>query len=120
MTRYRGLTLRVLGGSAAAMGPGKAELIERIARTGSISAAARDMGMSYRRAWQLVEALNRAFRKPVVETAIGGKQGGGARVTPYGAAMAARFRVMEAKASKAIASDLRRFDANLRPRRRRR
>ena len=56
--RYRGLTLRVLGKSAAAMGPGKAELVERIGRTGSISAAAREMGMSYRRAWQLVESLN--------------------------------------------------------------
>ena len=59
MARYRGLTLRVLGKRAPAMGPGKAELIERIAETGSISAAARAMGMSYRRAWQLVEALNR-------------------------------------------------------------
>ena len=75
--RYRGLTLRVLGKSAAVMGPGKAELIERIAQTGSISAAARTMGMSYRRAWQLVEALNTAFREPVVATAIGGRRGGG-------------------------------------------
>ena len=64
MSRYRGLTLRVLGRSGAAMGPGKAELIERIAQTGSISAAAREMGMSYRRAWQLVESLNRTFREP--------------------------------------------------------
>ncbi len=76
--RYRGLTLRVLGGAAAAMGPGKAELVERIARSGSISAAAREMGMSYRRAWQLVEALNRSFRAPVIRTAIGGSRGGGA------------------------------------------
>jgi len=75
--RYRGLTLRLLGKSAAAMGPGKAELIERIAQTGSISAAAREMGMSYRRAWQLVGALNTAFRERVVETAIGGRRGGG-------------------------------------------
>ena len=66
MARYRGLTLRVLGRGSPAMGPGKAELVERIAETGSISAAARAMGMSYRRAWQLVEALNAAFDERVV------------------------------------------------------
>ena len=75
MPRYRGLTLRVLGAGAPAMGPGKAELIEHIGRTGSISAAAREMGMSYRRAWQLAESLNRTFREPVVTTAIGGARG---------------------------------------------
>src|SRR5256885_17022839 len=80
MARYPGLTLRVLGRRAAALGPGKAELIERIGETGSISAAARAMGMSYRRAWQLVEALNRDFRGPGVATAIGGARGGGARL----------------------------------------
>lgn len=91
------------------MGPGKAELVERIAETGSISAAARGLGMSYRRAWQLVEALNRDFREPVVLTAIGGKRGGGARVTPFGTAVVTAFRQMEGKASAAIAADLKRF-----------
>ena len=91
------------------MGPGKAELVERIAETGSISAAARGLGMSYRRAWQLVEALNRDFRQPVVQTAIGGQRGGGARVTAFGAELVAAFRRMERKASAAIAADLRRF-----------
>jgi molybdate transport system regulatory protein len=91
------------------MGPGKAELIERIARSCSISAAARAMGMSYRRAWQLVEALNAAFKAPVVVTAVGGERGGGARVTPYGRRLAAEFRAMEGKASAAIAADLKRF-----------
>jgi molybdate transport system regulatory protein len=115
MGRYRGLTLRVLGrGAPPAMGPGKAELIERIAETGSISAAARAMGMSYRRAWKLVEALNAAFKQPMVVTAVGGERGGGARVTPYGRRQAALFRKMEAKASAAIASDLRRFTRSLR------
>jgi len=114
MPRYPGLTLRVLGKAAAAMGPGKAELIERIGRTGSISAAARDMGMSYRRAWQLVESLNATFREPVVTTAIGGNRGGGASVTPFGERLVARFRAMEVKASAAIASDLRRYAAHLR------
>ena len=109
MARYRGLTLRVLGRGSPAMGPGKAELVERIAETGSISAAARAMGMSYRRAWQLVEALNAAFREPVVVTAVGGERGGGARVTPFGKRLVAQFRAMEDKASAAIAADVRRF-----------
>jgi molybdate transport system regulatory protein len=109
MGRYRGLTLRVLGRRAPAMGPGKAELIERIAATGSISAAARAMGMSYRRAWQLAEALNRDFRRELISTAIGGRRGGGARVTPFGRRIAQLFRAMEKKASAAIAADLRRF-----------
>lgn len=115
MGRYRGLTLRVLGKAAPAMGPGKAELIARIGRSGSISAAARAMGMSYRRAWQLVEALNETYRQPVVTTAIGGKRGGGARVTAFGERLVAAFRAMEDKASRAIAADLRRFSAYLKP-----
>jgi molybdate transport system regulatory protein len=120
MPRYPGLTLRVLGKSASAMGPGKAELVERIGRTGSISAAAREMGMSYRRAWQLVESLNVDFREPVVTTATGGSRGGGALVTPFGARLVAQFRAMESKASAAIATDLRRFSAHLSRSRRRR
>ncbi len=114
MNRYKGLTLRVLSTSSPAMGPGKAELIERIGQTGSISAAAREMGMSYRRAWQLVESLNGTFREPVVTTAIGGRRGGGASVTPFGKRLVARFRAMESKASAAIAADLRRVAGYLR------
>jgi molybdate transport system regulatory protein len=116
VTRYRGLTLRVLGARTPVMGPGKAELIARISETGSISAAARVMGMSYRRAWQLVEALNHDFRGPVIATAIGGMRGGGARVTPFGARLLAQFRAMESKASAAIAPDLARFNRHLRRR----
>jgi molybdate transport system regulatory protein len=107
------LTLRVLAKGTPAMGPGKAELVASIAQTGSISAAARAMGMSYRRAWQLVEALNAAYREPVVTTAIGGTRGGGARVTPFGQRLLALYRGMEEKASAAIAADLRRFNACL-------
>jgi molybdate transport system regulatory protein len=114
MGRYRGLTLRILGRGVPAMGPGKAELIERIDATGSISAAARAMGMSYRRAWQLVEALNAAFKEPVIVTAVGGERGGGARVTPYGRRQAALFRKMEGKASAAIAAELKRYLRQLR------
>ncbi len=116
MARYPGLTLRVLGRRAAAMGPGKAELIERIDATGSISAAARGMGMSYRRAWQLVEALNGEFRQPMIETAVGGRRGGGARVTPFGREAARAYRAMEAKASRAISEELRRFERRLKAR----
>jgi molybdate transport system regulatory protein len=114
MDRYRGLTLRILGRGTPAMGPGKAELIERIAETGSISAAARAIGMSYRRAWQLVEALNAAFKEPVIVTAVGGERGGGARVTPYGRRQVALFRKMESKASAAIAAELKRYLRQLR------
>lgn len=119
--RYPGLTLRILGsGNPAtgpamgpAMGPGKAELILRIDATGSISAAAREMGMSYRRAWQLVEAINASFTEPVVVTAIGGKRGGGALVTAFGRELVAHFQAMEEKASAAIADDLARFARQL-------
>ena len=96
------------------MGPGKAELIARIAATGSISAAARDMGMSYRRAWQLVEALNTSFSEPVVVTAIGGKRGGGASVTSFGRELVANFHAMENKASAAIVDELAQFTRQIR------
>ena len=114
MNRYRGLTLRVMKGRKPAIGPGKAELVDHIARTGSISAAARAMGMSYRRAWQLVEAMNRACREPVVITAVGGKRGGGAEVTPFGRRLVRLFHAMEGKASSAIATDLKRLEDYLR------
>jgi molybdate transport system regulatory protein len=96
------------------MGPGKAALIEQIDATGSISAAARAMDMSYRRAWQLVEAMNASFNAPVVLTATGGRRGGGARVTPFGRELVARFHAMEDKASSVIAADLARFTSRLR------
>jgi molybdate transport system regulatory protein len=114
MGRYRGLTLRVLARDAPAMGPGRAELISRIARTGSISAAAREMGMSYRRAWQLVESLNASFKYPVVSTEIGGRRGGGATVTAFGRRILRDYHKMEEKASSAIAADLRKFCRTLR------
>ena len=97
------------------MGPGKAELLEHIDATGSISAAARAMGMSYRRAWQLVEAMNRDFSEPLVTTATGGTRGGGAQVTTLGRDALARFRKMEAKASKVIAPEVTAFAALLKP-----
>ena len=78
------LRQRILFGKAIAIGPGKAELLERIIDTGSISAASRQMGMSYRRAWLLVDTMNQCFSSPLIETAAGGSGGGGARITPLG------------------------------------
>lgn len=86
------LTLRLLYGDEIAFGPGKAELLEAIESTGSISAAGRMMDMSYRRAWLLVDAMNRSFREPVVDAARGGKHGGGAHLTPFGKEVLARYR----------------------------
>ena len=117
MARYPGLTLRILASDAPAIGPGKAELIEYIAETGSISAAARAMGMSYRRAWMLVAALNESFIEPVIVAATGGHRGGGARVTPFGLRLVEQYHAMEDGASEAIAAKLRAFERNLkRPR----
>lgn len=116
MSRYPGLTLRVMGAGSPAIGPGKAALVEHIARSGSISSAARTMGMSYRRAWQLVEALNESFAEPVVVTAVGGKRGGGAKVTAFGYDLVRRFRAMESKASAAIAGDIQHLARRLKKR----
>jgi molybdate transport system regulatory protein len=77
------------------LGPGKAELLERIKATGSIAAAGRAMSMSYKRAWSLVEELNRVFREPLVESARGGPRGGGARLTAAGEAVLANYRKLE-------------------------
>lgn len=114
MPRYPGLTLRILTRRSPAIGPGKAALVSQIDETGSISAAARAMGMSYRRAWQLVEALNESFSQPVVLTAIGGRRGGGARVTDFGRKLVGEYHRMENKASSAIQADLKRFARHLR------
>ena len=91
------LKTQILCGEEIAMGPGKATLLEAIAREGSISAAARAMGMSYRRAWMLVDVMNRCWTEPLVATAAGGTKGGGARLTMLGSAVLARFRATEAR-----------------------
>ncbi|MBS7703359.1 winged helix-turn-helix domain-containing protein [Chelatococcus asaccharovorans] len=100
------LTIRVDLGSQGALGPGKVRLMELIAETGSISAAGRAMEMSYRRAWLLIDSLNRAFRTPVVATQHGGSRGGGAVLTPLGQDLVARYRRLERNAHKAVADDL--------------
>lgn len=86
------LKVQILCGEEIAMGPGKADLLDAIAAHGSISAAARAMDMSYRRAWLLVDAMNRCWRTPLVATAPGRGSGGGARLTPEGHAVLADYR----------------------------
>ncbi len=97
--------VRILMGEMTAMGPGRADLIDAIARTGSISAAGREMKMSYRRAWLLIESTNAAFIEPLVVTATGGAGGGGAIVTDFGRGVVEHYRAMERKAAEAIVSD---------------
>ena len=113
MARYPGWTLRILGPRLPAMGPGRAKLLEQIEQSGSISAAARELGMSYPRAWQLVEAINNSFAQQIVLTAIGGPKGGGTQVTPFGHEMLVRYRQMEDKASESIAGDIESFSSLL-------
>ena len=98
--------LRVLIGEATALGPGKADLLRHIAETGSISAAARAMGMSYRRAWSLVESMNQSFLGDVVVTATGGRGGGGSRLTPLGLEVLSRYRRMEATAAASVRNEI--------------
>jgi molybdate transport system regulatory protein len=115
MRHARGATkLRVMFGTEIAIGPGKAELLDAIAATGSISESARRLGMSYRRAWLLVDTMNRCFREPLVASATGGAGGGGARVTPFGRRVLASFRAMQARVDRAIDPELTRFARLLR------
>jgi molybdate transport system regulatory protein len=92
------LTLRVDLGSGRALGPGKIRLLEAIAKTGSISQAGRTLGMSYRRAWLLVDDMNSCFREPVIEAQPGGAHGGGAVLTAFGQKLVERYRAIEAEA----------------------
>lgn len=78
------------------MGPGKADLLDAIAAEGSISGAGRRMGMSYRRAWQLVDLMNRCWAAPLVETSPGSARGGGARLTPLGSEVLSAYRALQA------------------------
>ncbi len=90
----------------ARLGPGKAALLESVRVTGSISGAARAMGMDYKRAWLLVDSLNRAFDAPVVERRAGGLHGGGAVLTELGEDLLARYQRLEAAATGLAADDL--------------
>lgn len=96
------LSIRMRLGDEARVGPGKIALLEGIARTGSIAAAGREMGMSYRRAWLLVDAVNAMFDEPAVTTAAGGAQGGGSTLTPLGAALVEAYRQVERETQAAM------------------
>ena len=101
-----GLRIRLVFGPGAMLGPGKADLLDGIRETGSIAAAGRRMGMSYKRAWTLVEGMNSTYRAPLVETARGGADHGGASLSALGAEVLAVYRRLEAKANEATADDV--------------
>ena len=109
------LSIRIDLEGACRVGPGKVRLLELIDRTGSISAAGRAMGMSYRRAWLLVESLNSAFQEPVVAARPGGRRGGGASLTLFGRELVARYRTIERAAAGAVGSDLAAIEGALKP-----
>jgi molybdate transport system regulatory protein len=87
------------------LGPGKVDLLENIAATGSISKAAKEMDMSYRRAWLLIDELNHMFSKPCVESSTGGAGGGGAKVTDFGRKVLASYRVLEKHIDEAVSAE---------------
>lgn len=112
MTNTR-LTLRVDFGSRRSVGPGKIRLLEEVGRSGSISQAGRSLGMSYRRAWLLIDDLNRSFRHAVVRAKTGGTQGGGAVLTDFGIRLVGDYRAIEAAAAAVAKTRLRRLEAAL-------
>lgn len=106
------LKLRILFNDTM-LGPGKAELLEKIAATGSISAAGRQMGMSYKRAWGLVEEMNRAFALPLVASVRGGAGGGGAEVTEAGVQVMTLYQTIVDKTLQAAAQEIAALEAML-------
>jgi molybdate transport system regulatory protein len=107
------LRIRVIRGADIVIGPGRADLLGHIDNTGSIAAAGRQMNMSYKRAWELVEAMNNVFAHPLVEAVKGGAGGGGARLTATGHAVLAAYRSLQAEAAAAAAPALDRLAAAL-------
>lgn len=100
------LKISIVFESGARIGPGKARLLQSVRDSGSISAAARDMRMSYKRAWLLLDSMNQAFREPVVAAAPGGAGGGGATLTPFGVEILERYSRIEAAAIAGTEGDL--------------
>jgi molybdate transport system regulatory protein len=98
--------IRIFLGDGHSVGPGKIQLLEAVRECGSISAAARSMGMAYRHGWELIDDMNRCFRSPVVTGVSGGRAGGGATLTAFGEEVVQRFRSMEQRARAAMAEDL--------------
>lgn len=104
-TKSSKLRYRVLRGNEIAIGPGKADLLEAVAESGSIAEAARLLGLSYMRAWSMLKTMNACFREPVVEKNRGGDKHGGALVTDFGRQVLKQYRQLEAKAAKATAKE---------------
>ena len=100
------MRLRITVDGVVALGPGKVSLLEAVAEHGSITAAAKSLGMSYRRGWLLLDELNRALQSPATRTLHGGARGGGARLTPTGEAVVGLYRHAEKKALEGGASEI--------------
>lgn len=101
--------VRILFPAPLNLGPGKIRLLAAIRDKGSISGAARTLKISYRRAWQMADSLNRVFSTPLIDCAAGGVRGGGTRLTPLGETVLAHYNRMQAKAAAAIAEEARAF-----------
>jgi molybdate transport system regulatory protein len=112
---YPAIKFRVYFDADTMLGPGKADLLQGILETGSIAAAGRRMGMSYKRAWYLVDTLNHYFSEPLVHAAKGGKAGGGASLTPTGHLVLEAYRRMQAKVADAIRDDVAHLETLIAP-----
>jgi molybdate transport system regulatory protein len=110
------LTVRVDFGGDRSIGPGKIRLLEAVHKTGSIARAGRALGMSYRRAWLLIDDLNRCFREAVVRKKPGGTRGGGALVTAFGRSLIKEYRFIEARAAAGVEKRLHGLERSLRDR----
>lgn len=106
--------LRVVVGNDIALGPGKAELLEEIQRTGSILLAAKSMGLSYMRAWMMLKTMQRCFRQPLIQVTRGGRQGGGTLLTPFGEKALRHYRDLQRQALRAGGAEWRGLRAMLR------
>jgi molybdate transport system regulatory protein len=98
--------MRIMAGDVIAIGPGKITLLEAIDRTGSITSAAKELDMSYRRAWLLLDEINRSLSKPAVDSAMGGRRGGGTALTDTGRRLISIYRRIEAVAASSCRSDI--------------
>ncbi len=111
--KHLGARLRLVLGPDIAIGPGKVDLLEQVKASGSIAEAGRTLGMSYKRAWQLIGTMNDAFLEPVVLTTRGGASKGGARLTAFGEDLLGRYRRLQQETERAADADLEFLSAQL-------